>query len=205
MNTADGILYGDVPYDTGLGGMGTLIYSTTGVTTGAVSSELFQNNAASFARVTGTTNVCDNNWHNLITTFDKAVGFIVYIDGNVETVVTDGTSPNVNYTTASNFNLGNGTNKSDTCIDANLALFQVWAGTTLTSANATAISAGGTNIASPTASWPFSEGSGLVATDSVASKTLTFNDGTMFIWSTDIPTQLQGSAGGSRMLKGVGS
>ena len=131
-----------------------------------------------------TASFCDGFWHNVIVAWDAAAVMAGYLDGSPLSF--SGGAPGTPTTNANPFTLGAGLGSS--ALDAQFYDVRAY-NITLTSGNATTITAGGgigpTNLI---AEWPFTEGSGTTFADLTGNgNTLTYSTTPTPFSNTDIP------------------
>lgn len=133
--------------------------------------------------------VADGAWHNVVIAVSSAVVTKFYVDGVLATSTTVAGTPQAPTTNATTVHVGTdgGSLSMTNLLYANL---KAW-NTTLGLSDAVALAAGGDVPAGQIANWNFTEGTGLTATDTIASRVLTF---TSVVWSGDIPSALTPAA-----------
>ncbi len=133
------------------------------------------------------------SWNHILITVDFAgsTDFKIYINGADETTSHNMTSRSAFSTATDELYIGESKTGLYSPFKGNLDELAIWAGTTLTSSDATALwnSGAPTNLAtfstSPSNWWRFEEGSGTATVDSIGSADATLINGTTF--SSDTP------------------
>lgn len=127
--------------------------------------------------------VNDDNWHNIVVTYDSIAGANIYIDGIVDPAPIISGTPHATVTSTVHF--GVGYTALDPYGSSNLGKIgrlEVW-NTTLTSGDATTLAGGGDVASGLIGKWLFSEGTGVTATDIVTSRVLTFTE---VLWNNSV-------------------